>query len=184
MKNKTPKLKKKSTGKYGNGFYADEDIKKGTIIHMFTGKRMDVKELVQKVNSNKENIDDPFQIGKRTYIDLDEVSRTFNHSCDPNCGIRKVGEMFSLRDIKKGEEITYDYSLTIAPTEWKMKCLCKSKNCRKILGDINSVSKKQLDSYKKFGALQNYMKKLLKEIESGNYKVPKYEIEALNSLKI
>jgi len=137
---------------------------------------MSLDEFAKRVKSKKEFIDDPLQIGKRTYIDLDALSRTFNHSCDPNAGIRKNSELFALRDIKKGEEITFDYSVTIAPTKWHMKCKCGLKNCRKILGDVLSISKKQLKKYKELGALQKYMKPLLKEVEAGHYTMPKYEI--------
>jgi hypothetical protein len=37
-----------------------------------------------------------------------------------------------MRDIKKGEEITYDYVLTEADPDWILadKCLCGAKNCR------------------------------------------------------
>lgn len=180
--NTKPKLEVRDTKKYGKGVFAGNDIKKGTIIYTLGGKKMDVTELVSKVNSDKENIDDPFQVGKRTYMDLDEMSRTFNHSCNPNTGIRKVSEMFALRDIKKGEELTYDYSLTISPTVWNMKCKCGAKNCRKSLGDVLSIPKNRLKEYKEAGALQRYMKLLLKEIEGGNYKIPKYELAALEKL--
>lgn len=178
-----PKLVVKDTEKYGRGVFAGEDIRKEQIIHILSGKKMDVVELVKKVNSEKEKIDDPFQIGKRTYIDLDKLSRTFNHSCDPNTGIRKQSEMFALRDIEKGEELTYDYSLTIAPTVWSMKCKCGSKNCRKVLGDIISIPQKRLEEYKKLGALQRYIKTLLKEVWREKYKIPKYETIALEKLK-
>jgi len=177
------KLIIRPTKKYGNGVFATQDIKKGSVIYTLSGEKMDSKEFVKKVNSKEEYIDDPFQIGKKTYIDLDEFSRTINHSCNPNAGIRKNSELFALRDIKKGEEITYDYSATIAPTKWSMKCKCGAKNCRKVLGDVRSIPKRQLDKYKKFGALQRYMKPLLKEVEMGRYIVPKYEILLLEGLE-
>lgn len=179
----SPELKICDTGKYGSGVFANEDIKKGQIVYVFGGERIDVTDLLKRVNSNEENIDDPFQIGKRTYIDLDEISRSFNHSCDPSTGVRKTAEMFALRDIKKGEEITFDYSLTIAPTDWKMKCMCDSKICRKILGDILSVPKKRLEEYREAGALQNYMKLLLGSMKNGKYKIPEYEKLVLEKLK-
>lgn len=173
----------KNTGKYGKGVFAKKDIKKGSIVHVLDGKKMTLADFIKKVNSGKEDIDDPFQIGRRSYIDLDTLSRLFNHSCDPNCGIRKKSEMFAIKDIKKGDEITYDYSVVIAPTVWKMRCKCGSVKCRKTLGDVRSVPKKQLAVYKKLGALQGYMKVLLREIEVGRYKIPKYEIQALKKLK-
>lgn len=176
------KLKVKDTGKYGKGVFATEDIREGEIIHVLSGEIIDLNDIVERVNSKNENIDDPFQISKRTYIDLDEFSRTFNHGCDPNGGIRKKSELFALRDIKKGEQITYDYSLTIAPTEWKMRCKCGSKICRKILGDVLSVPQKRLLEYKDAGALQDYMKRLLSTIKNGKYKIPRYEVLALEKL--
>jgi len=179
-----PELKVKDTKKYGQGVFASDDIRKGRVAYVLSGEKMDGLDLIERINSDKEDINDPLQIGKRTYIDLDKISRTFNHSCNPNTGIRKTSEMFALRDIKKGEEITYDYSSVIAPTEWKMKCKCGSKNCRKVLGDIKSLPKEQLNYYKKSGAIQGYMKLVLKEIESGKYEIPKYELLALQKLNI
>ena len=172
----------KETGKYGKGVYAAKLIQKGTVIHTLSGERMTLNDLVEKVLSNKENIDDPFQIGKRTYIDLDAVSRTFNHSCEPSAGIRKNSELFALRTIQKGDEITYDYSATISPTKWSMRCLCGSKRCRKTLGDVRTIPKRQLAEYWQSGALQRYMKGILKDIENNVYEVPAYELQALKKL--
>lgn len=182
MKKHFLNIEVRDTKKYGNGVFAVGDIRSGTIVYILSGERMDVNDLVNRVNSKKENIDDPFQIGRRTYIDLDKISRSFNHSCNPNTGIRKASEMFALRNIKKGEEITYDYSLTISPTVWNMKCKCGQINCRKVLGDVTTIPKEQLMQYKKKGALQRYMKVLLKELENGSYKIPKYEVLALEKL--
>lgn len=180
---KSPLLEVRQTGKYGAGVFATEDIKKGTIIHILAGEKVSHKEALRRVLGEQENLDDIFQIGKRTYIDLNEHSRIFNHSCDPNAGLRKTSEMFALRDIKKGEEITYDYSLTIAPTEWEMKCKCGSPKCRGILGDITSIPKKQLERYEKMGAIQKYMQPILIQVKNKIYKMPKYEMEALEKLK-
>lgn len=173
----------RDTGKYGKGAFAARDIAKGEVIHLFEGKTVDVRELVERVNSGKENIDDPLQVGKRTYLDLDEVSRTFNHSCDPNAALRKRSELFAIMDIPKDKEITYDYSATIAPTEWKMQCKCGAKNCRKMLGDVLSIPKATRTKYRELGALQSYMKKLLDEVNRrGTYRMPMYETVALKSL--
>lgn len=182
MKRAGPRLVVKDTGTYGKGVYAGKDIAKGEVIHTLSGKRMSLSQVVDKINTGKENMDDPFQIGRRTYIDLDELSRTFNHSCDPNGGIRNVSELFALRDIPEGEQITYDYSMTISPTEWEMHCACGSKSCRKVLEDVRSVPKKRREAYKKQGAVQRYMRDLLKEIDDGTYTMPRYEVLALERL--
>lgn len=55
-----------------------------------------------------------------------------NHSCDPNTyvktidGIRKV---LAMRDIKTGDEVTYDYSIN-GDDDGTFNCGCGSKNCR------------------------------------------------------
>ena len=58
-----------------------------------------------------------------------------NHSCEPNCEARIVRKhilYFSLREIKKGEELTVDYHFD-AKVE-KVPCGCGSTKCR---GTIN-----------------------------------------------
>lgn len=179
----SPKLVVKETGKYGKGVFAGEDIKKGQKIYILSGPTMTTKKFAEMVNSGNENIDDPLQVGKRTYIDLDKISRTFNHSCNPTTGIRKRSEMFALREIKKGEELTYDYSSVVAPTEFRMKCYCGAKDCRKIVGDIRSIPNKKIFFYKNEGALQKYMKLVAKQLENSTYRIPKYELELLKALK-
>jgi hypothetical protein len=179
----SPWLITKDTRKYGNGVFAAERIPKGHLIFVLGGERMDLAQLVARVNAEREDIDDPLQIGKRTYLDLDELSRTFNHSCSPSAGLRNTSQLFSLRDISQGEEVTYDYSLTIAPTDWWMKCRCGAATCRKVVGDVLSVPRSRLQEYQKMGALQRYMKLLLHSMEGGRYRRPKYEDGALRRLK-
>lgn len=179
----SPKLVVKETGKYGKGVFAGEDIKRGQKIYILSGPTMTTKKFAEMVNSGNENIDDPLQVGKRTYIDLDKISRTFNHSCSPTTGIRNRSEMFALRGINKGQELTYDYSSVVAPTEFKMKCCCGAKDCRKIIGDIRSIPNKKLYFYKNNGALQRYMKKIVQQLENDLYKIPEYELKLLAALK-
>ena len=57
----------------------------------------------------------------------------FNHSCNGNLGFNKNGDFIALRNIKKGEELSYDYGLAESNPKFRMKCTCKSKKCRKII---------------------------------------------------
>lgn len=174
----------KNTGKYGKGVFATRAIKKGEYIHTLTGDTMNIRDFIERVNGDKENIDDPLQVGMRTYIDLDRTSRMFNHSCDPNAALRKRSELFAIRDIPKGSEITFDYSLTVAPTDWNMKCACGADSCRKILGDVLSIPKSQRDRYVSLGAVQRFMRRLLYTMErTGTYRIPAYELLLLKRLK-
>ncbi|HCP09049.1 MAG TPA: hypothetical protein DIT25_04620 [Candidatus Moranbacteria bacterium] len=178
------KLKLKETLKYGNGIFALENINKGNKIWVLSGEKMDVTEWANRVKYGKEAMNDSLQIGRRTYLDMDRISNTFNHSCSPNAGVRKTSELFALRNIEKGEEITYDYSTVIAPTIWEMRCKCGSNICRKKISHILTIPKKTLTMYVKMGALQDYMKILLKskKYDKNHFKLPRYEIDALKKL--
>ena len=67
------------------------------------------------------------------------------HSCSPNILVKHrtiaKSDFYVMIDIKKGEELTYDYGVNamdqFGKSFWVMKCGCRSKNCReKIPGDF------------------------------------------------
>jgi uncharacterized protein len=66
------------------------------------------------------------------------VAKWINHSCEPNCeATEDNGRVFihALRDIRVGEEITYDYNIVLevrhtAKQKARFRCLCGSVNCR------------------------------------------------------
>ncbi len=172
----------RDTGKYGLGVFTLQHFRKGEAIHALNGTRITLGQSVRQILSGKEAPNDPLQIGRRTYLDLDNLSRCFNHCCHPNAGVRSRSNLFALRDIAENEEITYDYSTTVAPTDWSMKCRCSSSSCRKVIGDIRSMPKAKLLAYKRAGAFQRYMRPLLELIERGKYEMPRYELLALERL--
>ena len=164
------------------GVFAGEIVQKGQLIKVLSGEIISLDECVRRVVAGNEKMDDPLQIGIEMYIDLDYSSRAFNHSCDPNAGLRKDSELFALRNIGKEEEITYDYSTTVGPniptSLWTMICKCGSKNCRKVLGNILSIPEKTLQKYKNLGALQDYIGLELKKIKKnrdGTFIMPRYK---------
>lgn len=69
------------------------------------------------------------------WLDMVDQTRWINHSCDANCevdvGVDEHGEpwakIYAWRDIKAGEELTYDYEF--AP-ELAEPCACGAPNCR------------------------------------------------------
>jgi SET domain-containing protein len=61
-----------------------------------------------------------------------------NHSCEPNSFIKILYghiQIYALRDIAPGEEITIDYESTLHSD--KKRCYCGAKTCR---GTINRLS--------------------------------------------
>ncbi|HXX81459.1 MAG TPA: SET domain-containing protein [Thermodesulfovibrionales bacterium] len=55
----------------------------------------------------------------------------FNHSCEGNLGFDDAGNFIAIRNIKKGEELTYDYGLIESNPRFMMQCECKRDKCRK-----------------------------------------------------
>ncbi len=56
-----------------------------------------------------------------------------NHSCDGNVGFDFMDNFISLKKIRKGEEIVYDYALAESGPKFNMSCKCGSANCRGII---------------------------------------------------
>jgi len=90
------------------------------------------------------------QVGPNNHIEAGMIGSNINHSCMPNSRVRTsydsdrnegVVAFFSIKDIIKGEEITFDYATTetdLTPELEKTVCLCKTCNCR---GHIYSYTK-------------------------------------------
>jgi SET domain-containing protein len=128
---------KVATTNTGKGVFAARDIKKGAVIIEMTGKRMTSEEVEKAIEAGKIRADDPFQIKEDEFIKLDRMPYLFNHSCEPNAGFKRGVVMVALRNIKKGEQICYDYSAVVCThCEWQMLCKCGAKNCRKKVGNI------------------------------------------------
>ena len=68
-------------------------------------------------------------------IYVQEPERYTNHSCDPSAYIKEVNGIrycVARRDIRAGEEITYDYSIdNWGDITWQ--CDCGSERCRKTI---------------------------------------------------
>jgi len=56
-----------------------------------------------------------------------------NHSCNPNVGFDSKDNYVAIKNIKENDEFLMCYSLLYTNKSFKMRCLCKSKNCRKII---------------------------------------------------
>ena len=93
----------------GKGLFTEESIKKGARIIEYTGKV--VKDSDRRLDWGKYF----FEVGKNKVIDgniKSNLARYINHSCVPNCeadGPEGKVYISSLRNIKAGEELTYDY---------------------------------------------------------------------------
>ena len=127
------KVKKSNIDK--KGLYASKDIKSGVKIIDYVGKLITKKETQQ--NSKFDNTRDIYLFDINEKYDLDgdfkwNAARLINHSCNPNCEVEGEGLKLwisSLGEIKKGEELTYDYGFGYDADYKQFPCKCRSMNC-------------------------------------------------------
>lgn len=157
----------KSSPIAGKGIFASQKILPGQHICYMEGEACALDDLLARIRGGEEVISDPLQVGENEWIDLEETCRTFNHSCNANCYIRGRNEMVALREILPGEEITFDYSMTMnyddakfaaaGIDKWTCKCECGAPNCRGIIDEFKALPKELRMHRLKHRLLQDYM---------------------------
>jgi len=148
-----PNVVVRNTSKYGKALFASADIKKGSLVFDYSGCREIHAGKVSDIpNEPPEFIrDHTLQIGEHRFLFVDKgkLGRFFAHSCEPNCGFLGNTKIVAMRDIKKGEELTFDYEMS-EESDWRIKCLCGSKNCRKTIGSFRNLPEQKIRQYGKF----------------------------------
>ena len=148
----------------GYAVFAKRNYKKGETVWVLSGDKMTSKSVEVLQAKYLRGIIDPLQVGPQEYILLDSPSIYFNHSCAPNAGVRYKSTLAALRDIKKGDEITYDYSTTIDET---FECKCGSKQCRGGIFDFLAIPKRIQRYYFVNRAIPDFIIKRLIRVNKG-----------------
>lgn len=119
----------------GIGCFAARDFTEGETIGDYTGEIITEKEADRRYEESEMTY--LFDLGKGRYIDGDTEPnpvKYINHSCDGNCESDQEGDrvwIYALRDIKQGEELTYDYNLIVHDDDDDpYPCHCKARSCR------------------------------------------------------
>ncbi|KAL9437399.1 hypothetical protein AB3S75_023288 [Citrus x aurantiifolia] len=159
------KMKLVQTEKCGAGIVADEDIKRGEFVIEYVGEVIDDKTCEERLWKMKHLGETNFylcEINRDMVIDATykgNKSRYINHSCCPNTEMQKWiidGEtrigIFATRDIKKGENLTYDYQFVQFGAD--QDCHCGAAGCRRKLGAKPSKPKISSDAALKLVACQ------------------------------
>ena len=127
------KIKKSKIDK--KGLYANCNIEKGTKIIEYKGKIISTKKSEADPKFDNGKAIYLFNINKRYDLDGDfkfNKARLINHSCDPNCEVTGTGLkvwVYAIKDIKKGEEFSYDYGFSFDEDFKNYPCRCGSKKC-------------------------------------------------------
>lgn len=130
----------------GLGIYASSPIKKGELIGYIKGE---IKHKINKTKKDSQMYPDWVGFKKDFWVDPLPPFKYINHSCDANCGIKGTKSVFALKNIRAGEELTFDYSTSEVDLNWELKetCNCKSRNCRKRITSIQTLRRNDIIKY-------------------------------------
>lgn len=142
-----PRLITRSSDIHAAGCFTLEAIPKGTVVLEYTGERITKAEGDRRYDGRSFTY--LFGIGDgAVVIDGHGMAMFVNHSCDPNCEVDEVdGRIFirTVRNLRAGEELTYDYWLYDGEDE--APCHCGSKGCRGSMyspGEIRRMQKAEV----------------------------------------
>ncbi len=128
---------------HGRGVFAKKNIPAGARVIEYVGERLTKAQAYKRADIplDRHKEDDKiygavyiFELNKRYDIDGDvpyNTARYINHACDPNCEtdiIRGRIWVIALKDIKKGEEISYNYGYDYDAYE-DHRCDCRTPRC-------------------------------------------------------
>jgi len=141
------RIQVRRSGVHGKGVFAVQALEPGEVLIEYTGQLIDWDEALRR---HPHNPMDPhhtfyFQIECGQVIDAlygGNASRWINHACNPNCEAeeRDDGRVFikALQPIAPGEELFYDYGLTIderytPKLKARYACHCGAPDCRRTM---------------------------------------------------
>jgi hypothetical protein len=140
-----PRIVVRNSRIHGRGIYAARKLRQGERIVEYRGERISWKEADRRPPSDPDDPNHTFFFSLsdgKTVIDAGvegNIARWVNHSCAPNCETEETedGRVFiqAMRDIRRGEELNYDYGLIIderitATLKKQYECRCGAVDCR------------------------------------------------------
>jgi hypothetical protein len=114
----------------GKGIFASKNFRRGELILEIDDSHVVTDE--SKLTPEQHEFDLDYLADKTILMQSPE--KYINHSCDPTAYVKTrqgIRQVLAMRDIQKGEEITYDYAVN-GDNDGAFVCRCGSKNCRKI----------------------------------------------------
>jgi uncharacterized protein len=171
-----PGLEKRKSDTQGWGVFSGVDIRKGERLAIFGGKIMLIDEMYQipeEMQRYTMQIEDRFVLGPAGTIPED--TDFFNHSCDPNSGFKGQVFLVAMRDIIAGEEITFDYGMTVSESVgsdmiFKMDCACGSPRCRKKITEQDWMLPELQVRYK--GYFSPYIQDKIEKLNENSFGMP------------
>lgn len=144
----------------GKAVYAAEGFAEGDTIIRFTGRRIRADKVPSLMRGNSDRY---VQVTPQHYMGPSgRIDDLINHSCSPNAGLRFTDAgvfLVAIRDIIPGEEIAWDYSTTLAESNWHMICQCKSPECRRVIGNFSTLPEERQEWFRARNLVAPYLRR-------------------------
>ena len=136
------KVVARKSGLHGMGLFAARDLEAGEKLIEYKGVRCAKGE---QPDLGEDGVTKFLRFSDGTGIDGTGWAALANHGCDPNCELAEEeghdpprAWLYALRDVKKGEELVWDYRLDVSShaeafADWA--CACGSGQCRGTMAD-------------------------------------------------
>ncbi len=137
------RIQVRRSGVHGRGVFATQALRRGEVVIEYRGELIDWDEAMRRHPHDPAQPDHTFyfHIEDGRVIDANvggNAARWINHSCDPNCEADEVDgrvHIKALRAIRVGEELSYDYGLSVderytPAVKRRFACHCGAPQCR------------------------------------------------------
>lgn len=135
----------KPNGELGLAVFATEDIPAGERIAIFTGEKYYSKTALGLPEIMRNHA---IQTGPEEFVfGYKGLAQCLCHSCDPNCGIRNRTELYTVKPVSQGEQLTWDYRCS-ENSNWVLKtCLCGADRCTGSITNFDSLPPDMKNEY-------------------------------------
>lgn len=146
------------------GVYAVEPIPKDELLAMWGGEVV-TQETFETLPERLRRLS--IQVEENLFlVALNEGPGDYvNHSCDPNGGLSGQIGLVAMRDIARGEEITFDYAMSDGSDYDEFQCECGAPNCR---GTVRGTDWRNPALWEKYaGHFSPYLERRIQKLKRG-----------------
>ena len=138
-----PRIVVRRSGIHGRGVFARCRLREGETVCEYKGERIGEAESGRRYPENMDDLNHTFVFGVEHDLNIDggakgNIARWINHACDSNCDTYEKDKRIyvrAIRDIRPGEELSYDYAIEAGErltktVKARWPCWCGTKKCR------------------------------------------------------
>lgn len=144
----------------GKAVFAAHPFAEGDRLIEFTGRRFRAARVPSLMRGQSDRF---VQVTPEHYMGPSgRIDDLVNHSCAPNAGLRFADSgvfLVAIRDIAVGEEVTWDYSTTLAQSNWHMICQCRAAECRRVIGNFATLSPERQEWFRARNLVAPYLRR-------------------------